>query len=140
MWAYIAPFILIFLANIGFFIMALRIMWHHQMKQTDTKKIVNIRSWLKSAISLVVIMCLTWIVGVLIIRVDEVAPLAYIFTIMVAFQGLFIFFIFVVFSKAVRDAYSKCWKVKVNESDFLSKYFGHQFNSSVNGNIRVSLF
>ena len=85
-------------------------------------------------------MSLTWIVGVLIIRVDEVAPLAYIFTIMVAFQGLFIFLIFVVFSKAVRDAYSQCWKVKVSESDFLSKYFGHQFNSPENGNIRVSLF
>ena len=129
-WTFIAPFILIFLANIGFFIMATRIMWHHQMKHTDKKKVENLHNWLRSAISLVVIMSLTWVTGVFVVEVDEVAPLAYIYTIMVAFQGLFIFLIFVVFSKTVREAYIKYWKVKVNESDFLSKYFGEQVNSS----------
>ena len=109
------------------------------MKQTDKTKVNNICSWLRSAISLVVIMSLTWIMGILIIRLDELAPLAYIYTIMVALQGLFIFFIFVVFSKAVREAYSKWWKVKVSESDFLSKYFGEQINTSKTINM-VSAF
>ena len=62
-------------------------------------------------------MGLTWIFGVLIVEVEKLVPKAYIYTIMVAFQGLFIFFIFVVFS---REAYAKCWRAKVNESDFLS--------------------
>ena len=130
MWTLLAPFILIFLTNIGFFIMAAKIMWYHQMKQIDKKKVENLHSWLRSAISLVVIMSLTWILGFFVVEVDELAPLAYIYTIMVAFQGLFIFFIFVLFSKTVREAYFKYWKVKVNESDFLSKYFGEQINSS----------
>ena len=72
---------------------------------------------------LVVIMGLTWIFGVLIVEVEELVPLAYIYTIMVAFQGVFIFLILVAFSKQVRDAYAKWWMAKVNESDFLSKYF-----------------
>ena len=81
---------------------------------------------MKSALSLVVIMGLTWMFGVLIVDVEELIPLAYIYTILVAFQGLFIFVIFVCMSKNVREAYSKWWRVKVNESDLLSKYFGEK--------------
>ena len=73
-----------------------------------------------------VIMGLTWILGVLIVEVKALLPLAYIYTIMVAFQGLSIFIIFIVFSKQVRDAYTKWWRIKVNESDILSKYFGER--------------
>ena len=69
------------------------------------------RKWLRSAVFLVIIMGLTWIFGVLIVEVEELVPLAYIYTIMVAFQGLFIFLIFVVFSKQVREAYAKFWRV-----------------------------
>ena len=123
MWALIVPFLLIFFANIGFFIMAARIMWHHQKKNTDKSKVDQYRSWLRAAISLVVVMSLTWILGVLIVEVEEFVPLAYIYTIAVAFQGLFIFLVFIVFSKAVRDAYWKWWKDKVSESELLSRYF-----------------
>ena len=83
-------------------------------------------SWLRSALSLTVIMGLTWILGILIVEVQELVVFAYIYTIMVAFQGFLIFLVFVVFSKSVREAYTKWWKNKVNESDFLSKYFGNQ--------------
>ena len=68
------------------------------------------------------VMSLTWIVGILIIEVDEVVPLAYIYTIMVAFQGLFIFIVFVPLSSAVREAYAKWWRHIVNESYILSKF------------------
>ena len=129
-WAFIAPVILIFLANFGFLIMAASIMWRHQMKQTDKTKIASLFSWLRSALSLVVIMGVTWIMGVVIVEVEELAPLAYIYTILVAFQGLFIFLIFVTFSKAVRESYSKWWKSRVSESDVLSKYFGDRLQSS----------
>ena len=79
--------------------------------------------------SLVVIMGLTWIFGVLVVEVEALLPLTYIYTIMVAFQGLFIFILFVPTSKSVREAYSKWWKNKINESDILSKYFGENFSS-----------
>ena len=130
MWALIVPFLLIFFANIGFFIMAARIMWHHQKKNTDKSKVDQYRSWLRAAISLVVIMSLTWIFGILIVKVEELVPLAYIYTIAVAFQGLFIFLVFIVFSKAVRDAYRKWWKEKISESELLSKYFQKRIASS----------
>ena len=83
-------------------------------------------------------MGLTWILGVLIVEVEELVPLAYIYTIMVAFQGLFIFLIFVVFSKKVREAYAKCWRAKVNESDILSKYFGENSLSALKSTSRSS--
>ena len=88
------------------------------------------RNWLRAAVSLVVVMGLTWIVGVLIVEVKALLPLAYIYTILVAFQGLWIFIIFVLLSKQVREAYTKWWRAKVNESDFLSKYFGASSNIS----------
>ena len=82
-------------------------------------------------------MGLTWIMGVLILEVDTLLPLAYIYTIMVAFQGLYIFLIYVIFSKQVRDAYRVWWKSKVNESEVLSKYFG---TSTQLGSVSLKLF
>ena len=81
------------------------------------------RHWLKVSISLTVVMGITWIIGVLVI---ELFALAFIFTILVAFQGLFIFIIFVLLSKQVRETYQSWWKAKVAESDFLSSYFGEK--------------
>ena len=100
------------------------------MKLTDQSKIKDTQSWLKGLISLVVIMGLTWIMGLVIIDVDALLPLAYIFTIFVAFQGLFIFLIFIVFSKVVREALWKLWRICVNESDFLNEHFGTSHSKS----------
>ena len=90
---------------------------------------------MKAAISLVVIMGLTWILGVLVVDTPALLPLAYIYTIMVAFQGVFIFIIFVLLSKSVREAYSKWWRGKVNESEVLSKYFGTGFTLSASRSV-----
>jgi hypothetical protein len=79
---------------------------------------------LKASISLTVVMGITWIIGVLVIEVEELFALAFIFTIFVAFQGLFIFILFVLLQKPVRESYAKWWKATVSESDSLSKYFG----------------
>jgi hypothetical protein len=84
-----------------------------------------VRVWLRSVVSLVVVMGLTWILGVLIVEVEELLPLAYIYTIMVAFQGLFIFLILVVFSKPVREAYTKWWRARFKKSNVHSTYFGY---------------
>ena len=120
-WAFIAPVIVIFLANIGFFIMATKIGWQQRMKKVHEKRLKEFLNWLLSAISLVVIMGLTWIVGLFIVDMDKLLPLAYIFTIMVAFQGFFIFLVLVVFSKAVRKAYIKFWNDKIRKFKYLPK-------------------
>jgi hypothetical protein len=79
---------------------------------------------LKASISLTVVMGITWIIGVLVIEVEELFALAFIFTIFVAFQGVFIFILFVLLSQQVKENYAKWWRSKVAKSDFLSKYFG----------------
>ena len=114
-WAFIAPVIVIILINVGFFIMAAIALWRHNKRQTGGEiSKERFRSWLKTLASLVVVMGLTWIIGVLIVEVEELVPLAYIYTIMVAFQGLFIFLLFVAYPKEVRVVYAKLWKKKLN--------------------------
>ena len=56
-------------------------------------------------------------IGVLVFEVPALLPLAYIFTIFVAFQGVAIFVLFVLLDKKVREAYSKWWKMQ------FGKYF-----------------
>ena len=82
------------------------------------------RYWLRSSVSLVTIMGLTWIVGVLVFEVPALLPLAYIFTIFVAFQGVAIFVLFVLLDKPVREAYSKWWKARVKRSEVIRRIFG----------------
>ena len=66
-------------------------------------------------VSLIVVMGLTWISGLFVMELEELVPLAYIHTIMVAFQGLFIFLIFVAYPKEVRDAYAKLLWIKKSD-------------------------
>ena len=98
------------------------------MRQKEKSRASNFFRWIKAAFSLVVVMALTWIVGILIF--DELKFVAFIYPVLVGFQGFFIFLIFVVFSKAVREAYRKCWKAKISESRLLSKVFKSRTLSS----------
>ena len=82
----------------------------HGRTHTHTSHTVNYykcRHWIKASISLTVVMGITWIIGFLVIEVEELFALAYIFTIFVAFQGIFIFVIFVLLSKQVKENYTK---------------------------------
>ena len=106
-WAFIAPVIAIILANIAFFVMAAVVMWKHRKRQRGEMNIKQVKSWLKASASLIVVLGVPWIFGVLLVEVEELTPLAYIYTVLVAFQGVWIFLIFVVFPKQVRDNYSK---------------------------------
>ena len=122
-WAFIAPVMVIIFLNIGFFIMASVVLW----RQRKSKKVgkmdrKDITSWLKTLVFLLVIMGLTWILGVLVLNVTALLPLVYIYTIMVAFQGLAIFLSLVAFQQSVRNEYIKWWKNRVQSSDMLSKY------------------
>ena len=95
-------------------------MWRHKKKQHGEMKAKDVKKWLKAVTSLVVVMGVTWIVGVLIVEVEILLPLAYIYTIMVAFQGVWIFLLFVVFEKKVREGYAKIWKSKIKTSSLFS--------------------
>ena len=107
------------LTNVAFLIMAAIVMWRHKKRHTGKIDAAYMKSWLKALVSLAVIMGLTWIFGVLIVEVEELVPLAYIYTILVAFQGVFIFILFVVLDKKVRENYVKIWSL-IKESDLLS--------------------
>ena len=87
--------------------MAATISWQQHRKRVEIENRKIVLGWFKSIIPLVVVLGVTWIIGLLVVEIDVLAPLAYIYTIMVAFQGLFIFLVLVVFSKAVRNDYVK---------------------------------
>lgn len=95
--------------------MAAIVLWK---KQTGK---MGVKNWLITLIPLLVVMGLAWSFGVLIVTVKELVPLAYIYTILVAFQGVWIFLTFVVFNKQVRDKYVKLCKSEVEKPDQSSK-------------------
>jgi hypothetical protein len=108
--------------NVFFFIMAMVVICRHRRSLAHLSRRRQTINWMKASISLVIVMGITWIMGVLVFT-DDLLPVAYIFTIFVAFQGLIIFIVLVIFSKQVRQTYTKWWKVSVVNSEFLSKYF-----------------
>ena len=113
-WAFIGPVILIFLTNIGFLIMAAVIMWRQQKKRNIQTKSSDVGEWLKAVITLMVVMGITWIIGLAVVEIEELLPLAYIFTIVAAFQGVSIYVTLVLLTKSVRDELIK-WTVKKYE-------------------------
>ena len=150
-WAFIAPVLVVICVNVGFFIMTLIIMHRHAKTRSTTSEARQVvkdhcslsncrivfntcRYWLRSSVSLVTIMGLTWAVGILVFEVPVLYPLAYIFTIFVAFQGVAIFVLFVLLNKPVREAYSKWWKIKATKSEIYSRLFPNQSLTKVISN------
>ena len=114
-WAFIGPVVLILLTNIGFVIMAAVIMWTQQKKRNIQMKSSDVGGWLKAVITLMVVMGITWIIGLAVVETEELLPLAYIFTIVAAFQGVSIYVVLVLLTKSVRDELIK-WTVKKYEN------------------------
>lgn len=137
-WAFIAPVMIVIFINIGFFLMAALRLWHQRKKKIkgnmDRK---NIMAWLKAVTFLLLVMGITWILGLLVVNLDVLLPLAYIYTIMVAFQGLAIFLAVVGFQKSVQNDCIKWWKGKVKRS--LSEVSFHNKYSSTPSNVTVSI-
>ena len=102
-------------------------MWNQQTKQASKKKSEKVFGWLRAVSSLIVVMGLTWIIGLLVVEVEELAALAYIYTISVSFQGVFLFAVLVVIPKAVRDDVNKCLRNNLKD---IKKYFGFNQDSS----------
>ena len=91
------------MTNIGFLIMAAVIMWRQQKKRNMKQKCSDVGGWLKAVIILMVVMGITWIIGLAVVDVEELLPLAYIFTIVAAFQGVSIYIVLVLLTKSVRE-------------------------------------
>lgn len=129
-WSFIGPVILIFLVNIGFFLMTLCRIWTHQRAKSQTKNNNNACAWIKMTLSLTIIMGLNWILGLLLVLRTELTFMVYIFTILVAFQGLFIFIIFIIFSESVQNGIRKWWKNRAKKSKELRNLKGKKTNLS----------
>ena len=126
-WTFIGPVIPIFLTNIGFLVMASVIMWRQQKKRNNKQMSSDVCGWLKAVITLMVVMGITWIMGLAVVEIEELLSLAYIFTTVAAFQGVIIFLVLVMFTKSVRDeiinriAIMLHKKIKSNSSKVKSK-------------------
>ena len=84
-------------------------------------------------------MGITWTIGILVIEVDKLFPLAYIFTIFVAFQGLFLFVVLVLLdSKQLKEKLAIWWKSRIAKSDFLSRHFGQKSSAFGSSSVRPS--
>jgi hypothetical protein len=130
-WAFNVPVLLIILVNCGFFVMALAIICRQQRRRTQAKKsnLTQIKHWIKVSVTLMVVMGITWAMGVLVFT-ESLLPLAYVFTIFVAFQGVIIFFLLVVLSEQVRNTYRKWWKKHVIDSEFSKRFSQRSSNGT----------
>lgn len=98
------PVLLILLANSALFLMAAFLLWKHGLKKSGGEVNLRlVRNWLLALVSLLTVMGFTWVVGLLVVLVRELVTLAYIFTLSMAFQGLWIFLVLVVAQKQVRE-------------------------------------
>ena len=97
--------ILIFLTNIGFLVMATVTTICRQQKKRNIsqQKSGYFGGWSKAVITLMVVMGITWIIGLAVVEIEELLPLTYIVTIVAVFQGVFIFFVLVMFKNDVSD-------------------------------------
>ena len=89
------------------------------MKRSAKKTWNKFCRWLCSALSLSIILGLTWIMGVLIVH-DALLPLLYIYEILVSFHGVLIFIVLVVLSRPVQDWVKKSCKTKFKRRSIVS--------------------
>ena len=89
-------------------------MWRQKKKRNIQQKSSDVGGWLNAVITLMVVMGITWIVGLAVVEIEDLLPLAYIFTIVAAFQVVFIYLALVLFTKSVRDELIK-WIIKNSE-------------------------
>ena len=74
--------------------------------QKHQRRHVGISSWIKGSAVLVVLLGLTWITGLFFVH-RETVIMAYVFTVLNSFQGLFIFLFHCLFNEKVRKEYVK---------------------------------
>ncbi|ELU11325.1 hypothetical protein CAPTEDRAFT_226868 [Capitella teleta] len=111
-WAFVGPVIAVIAVNLVMLGIAIYMMCKHAnataaWKMKQKSKLENIRSWVKGAVVLVVLLGLTWSFGLLYMN-KESTVMAYIFTVLNTLQGLFIYIFHCVMNDKVQKEYKKC--------------------------------
>ncbi|CDW57455.1 latrophilin Cirl [Trichuris trichiura] len=115
-FSFVGPVIVVLAANfvllfISMAIIARHVPYSRAPQNPDKSAFLNrIKFWIKGAFILVVLLGLTWSLGILLVSQSAVA-IAYMFTILNSLQGLFIFCFQVLMNKKVRDGW-KMWFVR----------------------------
>ncbi|KAF2354529.1 GPS motif protein [Trinorchestia longiramus] len=94
-FAFIGPVAVVLLANAVFLVLSLVVLCRHtstsaSLKNKEHTKLASVRTWLRGAFVLVFLLGLTWTFGLLYLN-QQTVVMAYIFTVLNALQGLFIF-------------------------------------------------
>uniref|UniRef100_A0A1X7TJ49 GAIN-B domain-containing protein n=1 Tax=Amphimedon queenslandica TaxID=400682 RepID=A0A1X7TJ49_AMPQE len=97
--------------NTYFLFGALSVMRKHRVLLVYNTKLDDVNYWLKSSLSLTVVMGIAWLGNVLFFK-KELLFIAYIMTVFIAAQGIIIFILYVLLSKQVRSSYLKWWHDK----------------------------
>lgn len=108
-WAFAGPVGLILLVNSIFLSYALTTVCRHAEYVFNTKEKTTgsgLRSWVQGALTLEVLLGLTWVFGYFLIN-DNSTPIAYVFTILNSLQGLFIFIFHCLLSKKTQKEYTQ---------------------------------
>lgn len=111
-WAFVGPVCVIICINSVMLGVAIYVMCTHAANAVNVWKarqkttFENVRSWIKGAIVLVVLLGLTWVFGLLYINEQSVV-MAYVFTIFNSTQGVFIFVFHCVMNEKVQKEYKR---------------------------------
>jgi MFS family permease len=105
-FAFIVPVLLIILVNCFIFVVVMAIITKKLQQSHENVKVKKIRTWLRSAASLIVILGIGWVVGIFMFH----PVMYYVAVIYYGFQGVFIFVLFVLLSSKVRSTIWKKWR------------------------------
>ncbi|PAV91560.1 hypothetical protein WR25_10878 [Diploscapter pachys] len=122
-WAFIAPILIVIIANIIFLLIALKVVLSVQSR--DRSKFDRIIGWLKGSATLLCLLGITWLFGFLTAAKGGTGTVfAWIFTILNCTQGIFIFVLHVVMNEKVRVALLRwlrkgvcCWSADSSVGD-----------------------
>ncbi|PAV90498.1 hypothetical protein WR25_27150 isoform B [Diploscapter pachys] len=122
-WAFIAPILIVIIANIVFLLIALKVVLSVQSR--DRSKFDRIIGWLKGSATLLCLLGITWLFGFLTaVKGGTGTVFAWIFTILNCTQGIFIFVLHVVMNEKVRVALLRwlrkgvcCWSADSSVGD-----------------------
>ncbi|CAJ0581711.1 unnamed protein product, partial [Mesorhabditis spiculigera] len=106
-WAFVAPVIVVIAANIGFLLIALRVVL--SVRRSDKPRSQRVFGWLKGSATLLCLLGITWLFGFLTAVKGSGSTLAFawIFTILNCTQGVFIFVLHVLLNDKVRAVIGK---------------------------------
>ncbi|KAL8625664.1 hypothetical protein ACOMHN_043939 [Nucella lapillus] len=148
-WSFVGPVLAVLLVNMVMLGIAISIMVRHStISHTMRQKSVpqKMRTWLKGAVVLVVLLGLTWVFGVLYLdNVYHTLIFSYIFTILNSLQGLFIFLFHCLFNEKVQKEYRRMIRQGSWCPTCLRVRYGYTSSSasrenSSSGNVMARLF